>query len=74
MLPSFAGVESVCVGIVQKSVWAFLLGKGKQKLCSPGWPRTPDPPASASFSKSYRWAPPPPAGIPAAADLLKAEP
>ena len=23
-------------------------------MCSPGWPRTRDPPASASFSKSYR--------------------
>ena len=27
-------------------------------MCSPGWPRTHDPPASASFSKSYRHVPP----------------
>ena len=35
--------------------------KGRKKMCSPGWPRTRDPPASASFSKSYRCAPPQPA-------------
>lgn len=33
----------------------------EKKMCSPGWPRTRDPPASASFSKSYRRAPPQPA-------------
>ena len=44
-------------------------GKGEQargeekKMCSPGWPRTRDPPASASFSKSYRCAPLQPAWL-----------
>jgi len=27
------------------------------KKCSPGWPRTRDPPASASFSKYYQYVP-----------------
>jgi hypothetical protein len=48
--------------------WSFL-GE-KKKMCRPGCPRTPDPPASASFSKSYRPAPPVPAVVLALSNIF----
>ena len=34
--------------LVYLVLWLF--SWRKKKMCSPGWPRTPDPPASASFT------------------------
>ena len=47
--------------LVLSPLKVFSAENERKKMCRPGCPRTPDPPASASFSKSYRPAPPEPA-------------
>ena len=64
---NFVGSERSVVGDVVQV-------EGRKKMCSPGWPRTRDPPASASFSKPYRRAPPLPARERRDADVLEPAP